>query len=281
MPSEANGSPLRTVSAKPKAARPTAVGARAWEVAQQLRARRGWFLDQADLGRSWSIRVGSLTFELSAHVSFFFDDSGFVLSLTPTFRKGTRRKTKAEVVQSVRALFGERYRTDPLGDSVWTKLRTDEPAHVFAEIEHVERVLGGPSAKRIRTGPRSQDGRRWHIVNTLRSKSWHVGSLTFSRKVGDRAQQIWPSIGVLVDSATGRPGLSANFAAWVPEPNERWTKFSDDTTHRLTANGFTLNEKEPRSFQAGRWIPGLSGARALKQAQAFDHLVGLGVGSFA
>lgn len=276
MATEGDGTASRPLSAKPKSARATAAGARAWGVTQQLRSRRGWFLDEAHLSRSWSVRIGEVAFELSAYVSFWFEDGGFVLQLTPTFRKGTRRKTVEAVLQSLGAAFGERYRVNAISKSIWTKLRTDDPKQVLSEIANVERALGTRAVAARGGTPRSQDGRRWMIVNSMRAKSWKLASVTFSRWVGDRTQRIWPSIAVIVDSATGRSGLAAHFAAWTHEPNERWTRFIDDAALRLTADGFKFHEKESRSIHAGKWMPGLSGARALKQAEAFEQLVGGG-----
>lgn len=103
-----------------------------------------------------------------------------------------------------------------------------------------------------------------------------IGSLSFSRKVGDKHRQLRASIGVLVDSASGRPGIDANFGGWVPRTSKRWTQFRDDTAVGLTAEGFRAAPPKLCSFHFGRWVTGVSGTRALKQADVFDQLLDTG-----
>jgi len=150
---------------------------------------------------------------------------------------------------------------------------SDKPKQLLAEIAHVEHVLGERAARRRGPSPRSRDHRRWYVVEALRASSWLLGSLSFGRKVGDTHRRITASIGVLVDSASGRPGLSANFAGWVPKTSRRWRQFCDDTAVGLTRQGFRVNEQTASFFQAGRWVAGLSDTRALKQADVFDELI--------
>ena len=266
----------RILRAKPRPTRYTAIGSRAWTVAQELRARHGWLLDQASVQRSWSAHFGAAAFEISAHVLLLFDGPCTVVALTSSFPKAMLGATAKEVIQHLRASLGERYRSDPTGDRLVTAVRTDKPRQLLAEIANVEHVLGGRAARRLGPSPRSQDRRRWHVVEALRASSWLTGSLSFTRKIGDEHRHLGASIGVLVDSASGRPGLAANFAGWVPRTNKRWTQFCDNTAVGLTAEGFRVNEQEPCSFHFGRWVAGLSGTRALKQADAFDQLIEAG-----
>jgi hypothetical protein len=155
-------------------------------------------------------------------------------------------------------------------------VRTDQPRQLLAEIAHVEHVLGGRAARRFGPNPRSQDRGRWHVVEALRASSWLTGSLSFIRKIGDEHRQLRAGIGVLVDSASGRPGLDANFCGWVPRTNRRWTQFCKTTAVGFTAAGFRVNKQEPCFFHLGRWVAGLSGTRALKQADEFDQLIEAG-----
>lgn len=187
------------------------------------------------------------------------------------------RASAEEAVQYLHASLGERYRSVPTGDTLVTAVRTDKPKQLLAEIAHVEHVLGARAARRFGPIPRSQDRRRWHVVEALRASSWPIGSLSFSRNIGDdEHRQLRGSIGVLVESASGRPGLNANFAAWVPQTSKRWTQFCDNTAVGLTTDGFRVNEPGPLFFHAGRWVAGISGTRALKQADGFDELLDTG-----
>jgi hypothetical protein len=253
----------------PPRTRHPAIGTRAWTVAQELRARRGWLLDAASFQRSWAVH-GAAAFEVSAHVSLFFHSQCMVVSLT-------WKPSKARAaLESLHASLGERYRSDPTRTSLVVSVRTDRPARLLAEIAHVEQVLGAGAVRRFGPSPRSQDRRRWHVVDALRAGAWRIGSLTFSRSIGDEHRHLGASIGVLVDSASGRPGLNANVAGWVPRTSKRWRQFRDDTAVGLTAEGFRINEQSACFFHAGRWIAGLDSARALHQVDAFDHLLATG-----
>ena len=266
----------RILRAKPHPTRHPAIDSRAWTVAQELRARRGWLLDQASFQRSWSVHLGAAAFEISAHVLLLFDSPCMVVQLTWKFPKAMPRATAEEAVQHLRASLGERYRNAPSGDHLTTAVRTDKPKRLLAEIAHVEHVLGGRAARRFGPSPRSQDRRRWHLVEALRVSSWLIGSLSFLHKIGDEHRQLAGSIGVLVESASGRPGINANFAGWVPRTSKRWRKFCDDTAVGLTAKGFRVNAQESGFFQCGRWVAGLNDPRGLKQADEFDELLNTG-----
>lgn len=250
---------------------------RAWTVAQELRARRGWMLEDACFQRSWTVRHGAAAFETSAHVSFFFDAPGMVISLTPSFPKRASAANVADTLQFLRSCLGDRYHGSPLKDGIWMKVRADKPKQLLADIAHVERVFGKRVAKRFGPSPRSQDHRRWYVVKALRASSWQLGSLRFSREMGDKQWGLGASIGVLVDDASGRPGLSATFAGWVPRPSKRWTRFCDDTALALTRDGFHLDERTASFFCATRSGARLSGTRALKHADVFDELIDRGV----
>jgi hypothetical protein len=222
------------------------------------------------------VHLGAAAFEISAHVLLLFDGPCMVVALTSSFPEAMPPANAEAAVQYVHASLGERYRNDPPGDRLVTAVRTDKPKQLLAEVAHVEHVLGGRAARRFGPSPRSQDRRRWHVVEALRASSWRIESLSFSRKVGDKHRQLWASIGVLVDSASGRPGINANFAGWVPQTSKRWTQFCGDTAVGLAAKGFRTRPLEPCFFHAGRWVAGLSGARALKQADVFDQLLDTG-----
>ncbi len=196
-----------------------------------------------------------------------------VLQLTSKFPKAVSPAIAEESRQYLRASLGERYRSPR---ELVTVVRTDKPIHLLAEIAHIERVLGGRAARRFGPSPRSRDRRRWHVVDALRASAWPLGSLSLSHKLGDGHRHLSASIGVLVESASGRPGLNTNFAGWVPRTSKRWTKFCDTAAVDLTAAGFRINEKESHFFQAGRWVESLSGTRALHQAEAFDRLLEAG-----
>ena len=257
--------------------RDTATDSRGWTVAGQLRARRGWHLDGAHLRRSWAVRLGEIAFEVTAYVSWFLHDSpSMVVALESTFPEGFPKAIADEAVQGLLAALGEGYRNEPQGRRVVRIVRTDQPKPLLAEVAHVEHVLGARVAKRFGPSPRSQDRRRWHVVEALRASSWQIGSLSFSRRVGDQRRQLWASIGVLVDSASGRPGIDASFVAWVPRSSKRWSQFCNDTTAGLAAEGFRAAAREPRFFQIGRWVADLSGTRALTQADRFDQLMEAG-----
>ena len=245
---------------------------RAWTVAQKLRARRGWVLEDASFLRSWSVRLGGAAFETSAHVSLFFN-GGMVIALTPSFPKSAKAPKVAKALEFLRSALGDRYWVSPPGDSILTKVRSDKPRQLLAEIAHVEVIFGGPVASRPGPSPRSSDDRHWYVVEALRASSWVLGSLGFCRNVGNQRRSIAARIGVLVDSASGRPGISANFGGWVAQTNKRWTQFCDDTVVGLTEQGFRVDEKSPSFFSAGRWMAGISGAHALKQADRFDELI--------
>jgi hypothetical protein len=246
----------------------------AWSVAQKLRARRGWLLDEAFCQRSWTVQLGATAFETTAHVSFFFDAPGMVITLTPSFPKAPRAATCADALELLRSCLGERYRISPLGDSVFTKLRSDKTKQLLAEIVHVERVFGERIARRFGPIPRSRDQRRWYVVEALRASSWLLGTLSFSRKIGDEQRGLGANVSVIVDSA--RAGLSVHFGGWVPKTSERWTQFCDATAARLTTDGFRIDEQTPSFVHAGRWIAGLRGARALQQADVLDELIDRG-----
>jgi hypothetical protein len=216
------------------------------------------------------MRRGATAFDVSAHVLLLFESPSMVVQLTPSFPTDTPRATADEIVQHLRASLGERYRRDPAGDRLYRVVRTDEPRPLRAEIAHVEHVLGRRAARRFGPSPRSQDRRRWQVVEALRA-SWPLGSSTFTRRIGDEHQRLFASIGVLVESATGRPGLAANVGGWVPRATKRWTQSSCAAAAGFAATAFRVYERTPSSFFAGRWGAGLSPARASKQADAFDQ----------
>ena len=271
--------------AKPRPMPRPATYSRGWTVAQQLRARRGWLLDGAFVERFWSVRLGAAAFEMSAHVSLFFHGPGpgsasMVVQLNSSFPVAMPPAVKEQAIQYLRTSLGERYRDAPDAPGqgrLWAKVRTDKPKQLLAEIAHVEHVLGGRAARRFGPSPRSQERRRWHVIEALRASSWLIGSLTFGRMVGDKHRALCASIGVSVDSETGRHGLNANFGGWVPRANKPWTQFCDNAAVGLTAEGFRVNQQEPCFFNFGRWAAGLSGTRALKQADGFDQLLDTGV----
>lgn len=262
--------------ARPRPMRRGESASRAWTVAQKLRARRGWMLEDAAFQRSWTVRHGADSFETSAHVSFFFGAPGMVIALTPSFPKSTRAANVADALQLLRSSLGDQYDVSPLGDSIWMKVRSDKPTQLLADIAHVEHVFGQRLARRFGPSPRSQDHRRWHVTEALRASSWQLGSFGFSREMGDKQRGLGARIGVLVDSASGRPGLSATFAGWVRKPSKRWTRFCDDTASALTRDGFHIDERTASFLCATRWGAGLSSTRALKQTDVFDELIDRG-----
>jgi len=251
---------------------------RAWTVAQKLRARRGWVLEDASFGRSWSVRLGDAAFDTSAHVSLFFN-GGMVVALTPSVSKAASAPTVADALEWLRSSFGDEYWVSPLGDSILTKVRSDKPTRLLAELARVETIFGERVARRPGPSPHSSNDRHWYVVEALRASSWGLGSLGFCHSVGNQRRSIAARIGVLVDSASGRPGISANVGGWVSRTNKRWTQFCDDTIVGLTKEGFRVKANTPSLFSAGRWLEGLSGARALKQADLFDKLIGSGAGA--
>ena len=261
--------------AKPRPARRPASDSRAWAVAKELRARRGWLLDNAHFHRTWSVRLGSAAFEIYSFVTLFFDGPCFI-QINCTFPNAMPRATAEEVMQHLRTALGERYRGDPKRDSLVVGMRTDKPTRLLAELARVEHVLGGRAPRQFGPSPRSQDDRHWYVVEALRASSWWIYSLSFSHKVGDERGQLWPSLGVGVDSDRGQPGLNANFAGWVPRTSKRWRQFRDHAAACLTAKGFRVTEPRAEVFHAGRWLAGVNGTRALKQADEFDELLAIG-----
>jgi hypothetical protein len=235
-------------------------------------------LEDASFHRSWSVGLGGAGFDTSAHVSLFFN-GGMVVTLTPSVSKAASAPTVADALEWLRSSLGEGYSVSPQGNSILTKVHSDKPTPLLAELARVETIFGGRVARRPGPSPRSSNDRRWYVVEALRASSWGLGSLGFCRNVGDERRAIAARIGVLVDSASGRPGISANLGGWVSQTNKRWTQFCDDTIVGLTKEGFRVEAKTPSLFSAGRWIAGLSGARALKQADLFDKLIASGAGA--
>jgi hypothetical protein len=229
-------------------------------------------LEDAFFQRSWSAGLGGAAFDTSAHVSLF-SNGGMVVTLTPSVSKAASAPTLAGAVEWLRSSLGDQYSVSPQGNSVLTKVHSDKSTRLLTEIARVETIFGGRVASRPGPSPRSSNDRRWYVVEALRASSWGLGSLGFCRNVGNQRRAIAAGIGVLVDSASGRPGISANFGGWVPQANKRWRQFCDDTVVGLTKEGFRVEAKTPSLFSAGRWIAGLSGARALKQADLFDKLI--------
>ena len=244
---------------------------RAWTIAQELRARRGWLLDRAAFQRAWRMRLGATAFEVSAHVLLLFESPSMVVQLAFSFREDTPRAIATEIVQHVRASLGERYRGHPRGDHLVGVVRDGQPRQLLAEIAHVEHALGGRAARRVGPSPRSKDRRRWYVVEALRAWSWPITSSSFARTIGDEHGHLHASLGVLVDSASGRPGLAANVDGWVPRTNRRWTRFCERTAANLAATGFRVGNQKACEFHFLRWVEGLSRARASKQADELEH----------
>lgn len=230
--------------------------ARAWTVAQALRARRGWRLDNAFVERFWSARFGAAAFEVSAHMSLFFepprpDRRAFVLQVVPSFPKGTPPATVDEASRQLRSSLGERYGRIQGHPALFAKVMTDKPRHILAEIAHVEHALTGRAATPVSAGPRSPDHRLWHIVEALRASSWLISSLSFSRMIGDERRALHASINVTVDAARGRGGLGATIGSWTSRTNKRWTRFCATAATGLAADGFRVDEQSPQVFHAG------------------------------
>jgi hypothetical protein len=240
-------------------------------------------LDYAFVERSWSVRLGAAAFTVSAHISFFFEGpeprgGGMVVQLAFSFPVATPPAIKEQARQHVRTCLGERYRDRQ--QQLVAVIRTGKPKQLLSELAHVEQVLGGRAPKRFGPSPRRKDRRLWHVVEALRASSWLVSSLTFTRKLGDERRGLHASIGVIVDATDGRRGIAANVGGWFPQSSKRWRKFRDDTVLRLTAEGFRAAAQEPRFFHLGRWVAGLTGTRASRQADAFDQLLDSGAGLF-
>lgn len=251
--------------AKPRTPRGRVADAGAWSIAQDLRARRGWVLDNATCCCTWSARFGATAFEISAFVSLFFDTACIIQLTLP---RTMLLATAFDVVDQLRGSLGERYRNNPMGDGVVARVRIDK---ALAEIARIERVLGRRAPMQFGRSPRSPAARNWHVVEAFRATSWRIRSLSFGRKIGDERGQLLASIGVGVDS--GRPSVYANLAAWVPRTNRAWTEFCSRTERELSASGFRIHERQKSTLYADRRIVGVSSTRALKLADEFDALL--------